>query len=119
VRWLASTSWNTGISEQYFMNAEEVDDEDRKMFKMQPLSLMADGKDADGRCCYHVRFDVDGREIEYTFRIKETKSGLEVITGDKEFSASNRGDPKVTLLERSIGLFHNAREFEYSMEEAP
>jgi hypothetical protein len=89
------------------------------MFKMQPLSLMAHGKDAEGRYCYRVRFDLEGREVEYTFTVKETKSGLEVITGDTEFAAANRGDPAVTLLERSIGLFHNAREFEYSMEEAP
>lgn len=74
------------------------------MLTMQPILMMTAGKSAEGAYLYCVRFDHQGKEVDYTFLVDE-----EGVTADDQFIEATFCDPYVPELYRSILKFHKAR----------
>ncbi len=84
------------------------------MLTMQPISIIADGKDAQGLNSYRVRFNCKGKEVEYTFLVDNDENPG--VTADDEFVKATFCDPFAPALYQSILGFHKARAVEPTAE---
>ena len=84
------------------------------MLTMQPVLMMAEGKDAQGLYRYRVRFNRNGQEVEYTFLVDNDNSPG--VTAEDEFIEATFCDPFAPALYQSILKFHKAREVESAAE---
>jgi hypothetical protein len=84
---------------------------------MQPILMIAEGKNAEGVFLYRVKFDHKGKEVDYTFFVDE-----DGVTAEDQFIKATFCDPFVPDLYRSIQKFHKARaseQLEHQVDEKP
>lgn len=74
------------------------------MLTMQPISMKAEGMNAEGVYIYRVQFEHNGNEVDYTFLVDE-----DGVTADDQFIKATFCDPFVPELYRAILKFHKAR----------
>ena len=79
------------------------------MLTMTPLAVLAENEYAPGFHRYRVRFDHDGKEVEFTFTVDDREQITGVKADEREFSIATMQDPLMPQLMQSILVLHEAR----------